>query len=262
MNTRFVRRAAPRLNAIENAQARVLQRQRKKYSFPYYSTVRFDFARTGAGPFVYAVPQGTQPRAFSYAINDTPTSGGFRAAFGAATAAETNLQSKNETIGGEEVRIKGIQAAFNATSDARASALVFDNVYCELTLNGDQQRMKLGRISHLPGGTGLVGVGPDATGVQAIGGGRPQYGAVSNGWAVRSNCQRLPEGLVWRNKATVDSNLNIICTSPRAMTLPTVTTEAAAAGIRGYTAPADGEVNSDVTFALIGQTVSRRTTSI
>ncbi len=250
----------PTLTAREQAQYEALQSQKKKFSFPYYSKIRFNFARTGAGPYTYTLAAASTSRGFGYAIGDNPiTQAGFLSAFGAATASETNLQSKNETVSGEEVRIRGIHAILGSTSDARAAAQVWDNVNVELSLTGGQNVFKLGLLHQLPGGAGLTGQGLDQTGIQPFPGGRPQYGFVNNGWPIRSNCQSLPEGLVWRRKGQEDSNLNINCTSPRALALTAPADEAAAGTTtRGYAAPADGALFVDVILELKGMVVGAR----
>lgn len=242
---------------------RTLQDQRFVFGLPYYSTVRFQFERTGAGPYVYTLARNPV-RAFSYGEGQTDcTAAGFPTGY-TATHAETNLLEKQQTNASEEVEITALGCLIEPGSDARMAALVCRNVFCELSLNGDQQLYRLGTIPMLPGGGGLMGGGVDDAGTQPIPGGRPSYSFVSNGWPAVKNDKRLPGGIVWRNKAKRDSMLSVIFTpasvkvSSRTISYTTeIGNEAAAAGVRGYTFPA-GPLNVDVRVVLYGVVYGER----
>lgn len=245
------------LGPKERAQAQALERQEFVVGFPYYSTVRFRFVRSGAGPYVYTLSTSVV-RAFSYSVDQADcTSAGFGTGY-TSTYAETNLQSKNETNAGETVYVSGLSAVLMPNSDARMAAEVFRNVFCELSLNGDSNTFRLGPPILLPSPVGLLGGGQDAAGPQAIPGGRPMFTFPANGWPYKDNKMKLPGGLVWRNSSKRDSQLNVIFTPASAKTSTrtiTYTTqnanEVAAAGVRGYDYPS-ADIVVDVMVLLSG----------
>lgn len=260
MNTGLkVRRSrAPRLNFGQAAALDALKNQGFQLSFPYWSTVRFNFVRSGAGPYTYTMTV-SEVTAFSYAIGDvSPSTAGYSGTGLAMDYSETNLLTKHETLGGEQLRISGIGIQPCAGQDAALTALVWRNTAALLSFNGGSQRLPLGPLSLLPGGGGLTGAGPDTLGTQAIPGGRPIYSHQSNGFPNRHNLMRLPEGITWRNKSQRDGQFAIILkpASGRTITVTTPTDEAAAAGIRGYTYPTAASV--DVLIWLDGTVTGKR----
>lgn len=225
------------------------------FTLPYYSTVRFTWAISGAGPYTYTL-SSTKVRAFAYKIGDVPTIAGYSATF-TAQASETNLLQANQTNSAEDVYVVGIAAMLEAWSDARLASIVWPNVYVELALNGSSNIFRLGTLGMMPGAGGLQGTGKDDLGTQALGGGRPLFGYVHNGWPDQGNFFRMPEGLVWKKNSMRDSMLNLICTPAegRTLTATAPADEAGAAGVRGYAhpVPADnGPCIVDVKFVLRG----------
>ena len=254
---RFNLQKRPPLPAKERAQAEALARQQFVVGFPYYSKVRFRFVRSGAGPYVYTLSTSVV-RAFSYSVDQADcTAAGFATGF-TSTYSETNLQAKNETNAGETVHVEGISCVLMPNSDARMASEVFSNVSTELSLNGDSNTFRLGPPIFLPSPVGLIGGGKDDAGTQPIPGGRPQFNFAANGWPMRNNVMKLPGGLIWRNKSSRDSQLNVIFTpasakvSTRTISYTTqIADEVAAAGVRGYAFPSTDLV-VDVMVLLTG----------
>jgi hypothetical protein len=265
------------LSPSQRAALQAIVNQKRVTSYPYFSKVRFHADQSGAGPFTYVIAQGTEVRAFSYAFDTgNAVTAGFPAAM-VATQAETNLTQAGETISGENVQIKGIACQLvhglidddvdnQLFTDSRLVAQLNECVSAELSLNGGQNAFQLGILPMIPGAGGMIGAGIDTLGQQPIDGGRPIFHFAQNGWPVASNAAWLPEGLVWRASGRQDGLLNIRLTVRREITLfsgglidITVDDEAAAAGIRGYTYPA--EVGAEYMFFLKGVVIGPRTRS-
>ena len=203
------------------------QDQLRVTPFPYYSKVRFEAeaVATGGAGVAYTVPAGTEARAFAYRAGGSKVIAGFNAFEPAATIADTNLTRESQTTSGENVYIHGIaiqvlpasivqEAAAPAAPvtrpmSARLLAAIAESTSVELSLNGDEQRHRLGIPSMIPGAGGIMGGGEDVSGQMAFSPGKNLEFA-QNGWGVRSNFFRLPEGIVWRKGDNVDSQLNII----------------------------------------------------
>lgn len=253
------RKARPKLSFSQKMQVEALKGQSFALSMPYWTTVRFAFARTGAGPYVYTLSSPNEVLGFSYAVGDTaPTSAGFGASGLTMQLSETNLQTKHETIAGEEVHIKGIGIQPCAGADARLTSYLWRSVCAILAINGGSTRIPLGPLALIPGGGGLTGSGPDDLGTQPLAGGRPQFSNLTNGWPVNRNVMSIPEGFVWRNKSRRDGQFAIILQAApgRTLAFTTPADEAAAAGVRGYTYPTTASV--DVLIWLQGTVKSGR----
>jgi hypothetical protein len=180
------------LAGCEPAQLQTFVKQRRITSWPYYSKVKFIGTRAvSGGGFTYTMAQGVVLRAFSYSTQETKIGAGFTAADGLANISDTNLTTRNQTTGGQNVLIHGI------------------------ALNGDENRYRLGTIGMLPGAGGLMGGSEDASGDNSVAGKAKSLQFPTNGWPVKSNFFRVPEGLVWRNQSNSDSNLNVVFTTQR-----------------------------------------------
>lgn len=192
-------------------------------SFPYHSTVVFrSQAVLSGGVPTYPFPLGVERKAFGYASGQEFTTAGADTAIdGRATDAETNLTKANETISGESVEISGlaVQVLPGFTDgtrfpNPRLLAQIATNVHMDLSVNGGSNSYKLGTVGMVPGAGGLIGGGNDYLNPQP-----QQFGFFQNGWQVRSNFYRLPEGLIWRPSGEADSQLQVIFTTKRAFTL-------------------------------------------
>lgn len=250
----------PPMSFGQKTTLRALQNQKFKYSLPYWSTVRFAFTRTGAGPGPYTYTLANQEVvAFSYGVNDAaPAQAGFGGSGLTMSYTETNLQSRNETLAGEELLIRGIGIQPCADADADATRYVWRSTCAILTLNGGQNRVPIGPLSLVPGGGGLTGGGTNVLGMQPLPGGRPTVMHQSNGFPNRNNILSLPEGIVWKRKSERDGQLGVILqpAPSRTMSFSTPADEAAAAGVRGYSYPAT--LNVDVLVWLDGTVIGRR----
>lgn len=206
----------------------------------YYSKVRFQFALTGAGPFVYTCPAGTEQRAFGYSFGQDMSAVGFPAGTN-ATLADTNLQQAGVTNAGETVLVYGISLQLCETSDPTLAALLWPNLSVALSLNGDQTSFKLGTAAMVPGSGGLHGQGLSLVAAPAIA--EPiasRVGSVSNGVPSVSNFYPIPEPVVWAASGSPDSNLiiKLRCERAAAYTTQLAADRAAAAGIMAWTHPA------------------------
>jgi hypothetical protein len=199
-------------------------------SFPYYSSVIFRGAPASPAVtgYAYAFPHGDERKAFGYAEGqEWETAGATTALDGRATFAETNLSKPGETIAGEALEIMGLAIQVQpAITDGlrylepRLLAHIATNVSVELSLHGGGQSFKLGTVGQIPGAGGLVGSGRDGLAFAIAGAVHaPDFGFAANGWQVRSNFYRLPEGLIWRPSGNPDSQLTVIFRTVRAFTL-------------------------------------------
>jgi hypothetical protein len=293
--TSFGSRLSPRpgvpLSVTQAAQLRALQNQFSLTSWPYYSKVKF-FAPLAA-PVVastYTLQRGAQSDAFSYAIGEGKQSAGYTTGDGNATAADTNLQQRGNTISGQNVWISGIAIQVVPSTmhlddgqvpphrvrqpDARFLSALFNSVSVELSLNGGENTFKLGTLGMVPGAGGLTGGGYDSIGLIALAGDDRNLDFGNNGWAVRSNAKMLPEGLIWRTQSRSDSMLNLNFNNTRAIQLFTggspennVGDVAAdnlpanvATGTEGYAFPS--EVVCEFMVHLLGRVKAPRTRSV
>lgn len=253
-----------------------LQNQKAITPWPYYSTVRFNAPGTGDDPITYTLST-TARRAFSYAVGQSKQPAGFQA-IEEATIADTNLVNPNQTTSGQAVLIQGIKVQAKAGAlyrpDATSAyrlrkqsgallAALWECCSVELSLNGDNNRYRLGALSNIPGGSALTGAAPDASGLPAFSGGPAPVDFAANGWQTAGNYFRLPENLIWMPQGSEDSNLNVIFTPSRAITLTSggpdnpIANVEAGTGVQAYNFPS--ELIVDLKVQLVGQTVAPRT---
>jgi hypothetical protein len=217
------------LDPCEQQQLQVLEEQDRVTSWPYYSTVKFiapaDSDPNAGAPAVYNYGQGVEVTAYSYAVGDGKEAGGFVAGDGNATIADTNLTTRRQTTGGQNVLIHGIAMQWNAASlhfttfgggqlvvrpnDYQFLGALHESVSVELGLNGDENTFRLGTIGMIPGAGGLTGGAPGQIDDQRLAGNQHSPTYPNNGWAVRSNYLPVPEGLIWRNQSNADSQLQL-----------------------------------------------------
>lgn len=193
----------------------------------YYSTVRFQFTVTGAGPYTYTLAAGTRVNAFSYGKGDSLVGAGFPAAFGNATEAETNLQGKGDTAGAT-VTIYGLSLAIDEDGvDAALVRAVWKNTFVDVTLNGSDRYVLIGKPGRIPASGGLFGGGPTlietppATQSQ-----KDSVGTLVNGFPDQSNFLRLAEPLKWFPTGQIDSRFQVRFETARAI-VKTATARAA-----------------------------------
>jgi hypothetical protein len=232
--TRIVQSPEANLGPVELAQLAALQRQRYRLPWPYFSKVKFVATRTGehGGPYVYTVPTGRR-RAFSYSIDQLRIAAGYTQADGVATPCDTNLTAQSQTTSGEEVAVRGIAitpmpAGYHRDDDSDPHtirpcdysllAALDGAVSCELVMNSNQ-RYNLGLLHFLAGAAGFCGGSPDLLGPQALAGANKALPYSQNGWPVRSNYMRIPDGFVWRPSGEPDAQLNVVFEVQRQVTL-------------------------------------------
>jgi hypothetical protein len=265
-----------------------VQTQQRITAWPYYSKIKFVAERVGdaPGPYTYVVQRGLEIRAFSYRVNGDKVSAGFTAADGPANRSDTNLTNVNQTTGGQNVLIHGIalqllpaglhladgEAAAGVSqrlrlADHRFVAALWEAVSVTLSLNGDENLFRLGVMGMLPGAGGVAGSSEDGSGRNALNATQKDLGFATNGWPVRSNFFRVPEGLIWRNQSNADANFNLVFTVERPLELfsggspennladqdPVVDTSI------GYAYPT--ELVCEVMTFLVGEVIGPRTRS-
>jgi len=226
------------LNECEAKQLDTLMRQKRLTRYPYYSTVKFNAPASGdpgAVPVTYDLARGTIIEAFSYANGDPKVTAGYSNGDGVATKADTNITTRFQTIGGQNVIIHGIglqwlPAAMTLNDgevaphrlrlpDAAFIAALNNSVSVELTLNADENTFRMGTIGMLPGAGGLMGGSDDISGDSSLAGNKRSIAFPTNGWPVRSNFFAMPEGLIWRNQGNADSQLKLKFEVTRAIQL-------------------------------------------
>ncbi|OGS00194.1 MAG: hypothetical protein A2V88_08270 [Elusimicrobia bacterium RBG_16_66_12] len=252
---------SPRLTAGQQQAANAIENQVYVTPFPYYSKVKFRAVRAGApgGPYNWNIAAGVQPRAFSYGIGGSMLSAGFTPFDGLATIADTNITDPATTISGEVIHIQGIAiqplaAALDVETlaalpivrpiDNQLLAAISEAVSVELVLNGGANRFKLGIPPMVPGAGGLSGGAQAVSGRPALAGGVIGEPYPTNGWAVRNNFFRMPEGLTWNRQGMQDSQLEFALTVQRPIQIfsggsPEVNLGAvvAGAGVQAYDYP-------------------------
>jgi hypothetical protein len=244
---------------------------------PYWSTVRFQAARTGAAsPFTYTIDT-TVRKAFAYAIGQPLSVAGFDPTFGVAQPCDTNLLRQSETIDNADVWMWGLALEITPDSEPVLAAQIWRQCLIELSLNGTTS-IRIGTPAMFPSGGGLYGAqasflrqpdfnipGPsDADG--------PGQGAtasfISNGNPISGSYYRFPQPFKW---ASVGSNSKdtslVIQFTPNRVISETVTgrpaVPAAAPGVAGPVAgftPPDALAQGtyvDIRVRLISVAVNR-----
>jgi hypothetical protein len=217
----------------EGAAAGALLGQKRVTPYNYYSTIKFFALRVGGdpGPYTYDLAAGVEARAFAYEVNQPKQAGGYTAGDGNATIADTNLTTRSQTIGGQNVLVNGIAiqplpAGMHLNDgdavphrlrllDYTFLAALMNNVSVELSLNADENTFRMGTMGMIPGAGGLTGGAPDLVGIRGLAGDQESLPYPTNGWPVRSNAFKFAEGLTWRNQSNADSQLNIIFRNTR-----------------------------------------------
>jgi len=249
--------ATPRQAAIMQA----LGGQRRRTSFsPYFSRVKFESTRS-ATPFIYTVAANLESRAFGYQLGGDMAAGGYIVTTRTATKCDTNIITAGRTIGGQAVEISGISVQVLSSSAAELVTVLWPELSVVLSLNGGENAFLLGTPAMLPGSSGLYGAARNSIGEQAIAGGRPNEGYITNGLPGLHNQAAIPEGLIWYPEGEQDSTLNIIFRSERAAATHNdgiKNDEAAAAGIRGYTFPTAAQAFVEILVRLHGAVVGPR----
>lgn len=234
-------------------------------AYPYYSQVRFAATVTndgGATPvYTYTINQGTERRAFGYAIGDSIAGGvaGFPTGY-SATPLETNLIQRAQTNAGENLEIFGVGCYISAESDPFLAALLLERMSVQISLNGDSQMVRLGRASFLPGGGGLHGAGHSAIRRPGANDQTSIFSVATNGLPGRENFFPLPFPLTWKSAGKADSNLVIVSRVERAIS-HSVASRQAASGTEAWTPPsAEGALGTyvDVVFKLLTRSSSPR----
>jgi hypothetical protein len=258
-------------NSIGNMQKRLatmraLRDQHSVTSFaPYFSRVVFPTARTGTGPYTYDIPAGTAATAFGYGRGQDMAAGGLSGT--TATYCDTNIQQATRTNGGENVEVFGISCQIDpTTADMQLAAKLMASTSVKLQLNGGKINLLMGTPLMIPGSSGLYGLGQQALGAQPIGGGRPQFGAFTNGLPGIENQRPIPEHFVWTAEGERDSSLSIQFIVERDVSIVTqLADESAVAnsgtapgGVRGYANPAASAVYVSLMVQLHGLVWSAR----
>jgi hypothetical protein len=252
------------LKAIAGAAARHAKRKTGGYQMPsrselgmpaertrlwncYYSIVRFQAAVSVAAPITtLTFPAGTELRAFSYRINDPLTSAGFDASFGNATEADTNLVTAGQTIAGELVKVNGLSLMPSGITDIGLWQQVEANVSVVISMNGDSQRFKFGRMMMVPGAGGTFGAGTTSTTPPPLDSAFTTASGFSNGWPDIANFYPFPMPMIWSPSGETDSNFTVVLKLVRQVVV-VETARAAAAGVQAFAPPtAVGQIGTFV----------------
>lgn len=227
----------------------------------YYSIIRFQAAVSVAAPVTtLTFGAGTELRPFSYRINDPLTSAGFDASLGNATEAETNLTKAGETIAGELVRIHGLSLMPSTITDIEVWKQLLASTSVAISMDGDAQRYRLGRVDMIPGSGGTFGSGPTSVITPDLASALGQSSAFSNGYPVIDNYYPFPMPMIWSPSGETDSNFNVVLKLQRQIVI-VETARAAAAGVAAFTPPtAVGQFGSfvDIMARLHCEQISAR----
>lgn len=202
----------------------------------YYSVVRFQAAVNVAAPTTTLTFAPGELRPFSYRIGDLLTTAGFDAGVGNATDCETNLVKAGETVAGEQLAVCGISIMPSSITDIGLWKQLASNVSCTISMDGDAQRYRLGRIDMIPGSGGTFGSGISPTVLPGLTESVATDSSFSNGWPTVDNYYPFPQPLWWTPSGETDSNFNVILKLVRQLVI-VETGRAAATGVAPYTPP-------------------------
>jgi hypothetical protein len=210
--------------------------QRAKTWNNYYSVVRFSAQVSVAAPTTTLTFAPGELRPFSYRIGDNLVTAGFDASFLNATDCETNLVTSGQTIAGEQLQVDGISIMPSSVTDIGVWMQLVANISVVISMDGDAQRYRLGRVDMIPGSGGTFGNGRTATLVPDLASSLNTQNAFSNGWPVIDNYYPFPQPLLWTPSGETDSNFNVVLRLVRQQVI-VETARAAATGVAPYTPP-------------------------
>lgn len=207
---------------------------------PYFSSTRLGGAvTTASNQATVAFTKGTRVNAFGYGINDSLVDAGYAAAFGNATAAETNLQQRGTTQAGATVYILGISMFLSEMSEGIVVQRLWPNTWADISLDGINQFMMLGRLSTIPAAGGVFGALRSWLLEPALAESSRWQNFGSSGNPQANNYKKLPESVRWNPTGGADSAFRIRINIERAVSFTTVATRAAASGVEAYNPPAN-----------------------
>lgn len=236
---------------------------------PYWSTVRFQASIVGTD----LVIDTSERKAFAYAQGQSMTTGGFLAAFGNATSAETNLLKQSETRDNADCWIWGLAAYVTQDSEGPLIARVWRETSTSISLNGTQS-IPLGTLEMFPSAGGLYGVGQSASKVPDLattglidGGAGASFGFCNNGNPMAGNFYRFQQPFKWSAVGSSGSDSSLVITSQpqRTITEPMGAARVAAAGEAVFTPPAaagDRGTYVDVRWHLVCVSVAKRSVNV
>jgi len=205
---------------------------------PYFSSTRIQATTTtGGGQTTVTYTKGTAINAFGYGINDPLVDAGYLAAFGNATAAETNLQQRGTTQAGAKVYILGVSMFVSEMSEPEILARVWPNAWADVSLDGVNQYMMLGRLATIPQAGGMYGSMRSFLLEPAIAESTRFHPFGSSGNPQVSNYKKLPEPITWNPSGQADAAFRIRIKCERTVSYQTVAARTAASGIEAFTPP-------------------------
>jgi len=240
-----------RADAVQTA----LSPFKSKQQTGYFSTVRFRFVRTGAGPvFTYTCAAATPRVAFSYPQNGIMDSAGFLPGT-QSNLRFTNLSDANKTRDGETYFIKGIALYRGATSDGTLSALVWDAAAMTLVMNTDNL-WSLGSLHFFPSTSGLSGRGFTRLQTPALDSETADIQLLQNSVEDAGAFFSFTDPLIWKPSGQTDSSLAMQFTFTTDI-VTAATARAAGAGVAAYDPPLTDTIGTfvDITVRLIGHSV-------
>lgn len=251
-------------------QEAALASQRTVTSLPYWSTVRFQATRTGAGPYAYAIPAGTSLKAFGYGIGGNAVGAGFGASV-SPTLAETNLTKASETLDNADVFIWGLAFEVCPGGMADLAAPIWRNVSVQLSLSGTDT-LRVGTLHKYPSAGGLFGAAPSnavAGFLSTTQGADLSY--LQNGNPMGGNFGRFSQAFRWNaaGSAAKDTSLVISLTVENAISVAgndRALVAGAAPGdsgrVEAFAASTQANAYLDVRCYLISESLSHRSQNI
>lgn len=232
----------------------------------YFSTIRFQAERSGAGPlFTYTVVNsGTVKRlAFGYKTDQGLSAAG--AGYNnlpttiTSSLTETNLSEPGKTRDGETYNIKGVEFQVSSDSDAKLAKLIWSKAHVVLQM-GANLIFPLGRLSFFPASTGLVGSGDSSLFEPPLDESFSRSTALGNSIEDVDSYFHFPDHspMVWNPAGDTDSQLTMAFVLPADIVFTSLA-RAAAPGIAPYDPPNTNEPFSyvDITVRLIGESINK-----
>src|SRR5208282_629976 len=133
-----------------------------------------------------------------------------------------------ETVGGELVKIHGMSLMPSGITDIGLWKELEANTSVKISMNGDAQNYRLGRMSMIPGAGGTFGGGQTTTQQPSLLDAAYTDLGFSNGWPDIANFFPFPQPMIWSPSGETDSTFNVVLTCQRQIVINEVARAAVA----------------------------------
>jgi hypothetical protein len=132
--------------------------------------------------------------------------------------------------------VNGISIMPSDVTDIGVWKQLGSNISVVISMDGDANRYRLGRVNMIPGSGGTFGNGRTPTLLPDLGSSLNTDNSFSNGWPVIDNYYPFPQPLMWTPSGETDSNFNVVLRLVRQQVI-TETARVAATGVAPFTPP-------------------------